>query len=458
MENSAVRRFVSEKTLFILTALIMLLMPASEMLAEILTRYIDGFIPSFFHPYVFGAFGILGTLVAVVFKSLELSAPETRGKWYASDVFYLLMVFFMTLSALFTTNRELNPFWILHSNERPVDFLGFFFMFFAGSRIRSYEYRKKLLAVLFIVEAFHGIFAFFQTFNIQIAFSLLTWHSGAAYGLTANSNYYGGLSVFMLACASGAFLFSERFTDNKYIRFLIAMFAGFIFYTMMGSRARLVWPGFAVMLAFYLISGIVMLKGNIDRTVLKRYFTRFLVLCGVFAAVFAVTHLLTDYVSEEVQRTQMEVEGKLDNGLGSDRLLLWQCGLESVPRHWATGIGLANYRHVFYEKYGNVEMAFFRNVAHNEFINLLVTQGIFAFALYMFNCIRTIVLNVKKIFKGSDEKLRSLNWIFLAMFVTYLAQAFFNTSVISVAPYFWLVFGLLNDCDRPLIPYIKSKK
>ena len=100
MENSAVRRFVSEKTLFILTALIMLLMPASEMLAEILTRYIDGFIPSFFHPYVFGAFGILGTLVAVVFKSLELSAPETRGKWYASDVFYLLMVFFMTLSAL----------------------------------------------------------------------------------------------------------------------------------------------------------------------------------------------------------------------------------------------------------------------------------------------------------------------------------------------------------------------
>ena len=331
-------------------------------------------------------------------------------------------------------------------------------MFFAGSRIRSYEYRKKLLAVLFIVEAFHGFFAFFQTFNIQIAFSLLTWHSGAAYGLTANSNYYGGLSVFMLACASGAFLFSERFTDNKYIRILIAMFAGFIFYTMMGSRARLVWPGFVVMLAFYLISGIVMLKGNIDRTELKRYFTRLLVLCGVFAAVFTVTHLLTDYVSEEVQRTQMEVEGKLDNGLGSDRLLLWQCGLESVPRHWATGIGLANYRQVFYEKYGNVEMAFFRNVAHNEFINLLVTQGIFAFALYIFICIRTIALNVKKIFKGSDEEPGSLNWIFLAMFVTYLAQAFFNTSVISVAPYFWLVFGLLNDCDRPLIPYIKSKK
>ena len=219
---------------------------------------------------------------------------------------------------------------------------------------------------------------------------------------------------------------------------------------MMGSRARLVWPGFAVMIVFYLVSGLVMIKSDIDRAKLKRYFISLLVLCAVFAAVFAVTFLFTNYITEAVTRTQMEVDGKLDNGIGSDRLLLWRDGLESVPRHWITGIGLDNYYQVFIEKYGGADYAFFRAKAHNEFVNTLVTQGVFAFAFYMFVYARTVVTNVKKIFRSGNEISGTLNWMFLAMFVTYLAQAFFNTSVRSVAPHFWLVFGLLNTCDSPL--------
>ncbi len=428
----------------------MLLMPASEIVAEILSRYSEVFLPSIFHPFFFRLFGVLGTLLVVLHKSSELASPGTRGKWYAADIFYLLMVIFMTLSAVFSTKPGLYADGYLLNSESPADFLGYFCLFYAGTRIRSTEYRKKLIVVLLIVEMAHGVLAFFQTFDIQITYCLLTRHSGAAYGLTPNSNFYGGLAVFMLACVSGLYLFAERFSGKKYIRIALVLFAGFVFYTMTGSRARLVWAGFAVMLAFYLVSGLIMIKGNIDRDTLKKYFIRFFVLCGVFAIVFAVTIFFTDFVTEEVTRTQMELEGKLYSGLGSDRLILWQCGLESVPRHWATGIGLDNYRQVFIEKYGNVDLFFFRSKAHNEFINTLVTQGVFAFALYLFVYLRTVVINVKKIFKGENDTPRYFTWIFLAMFVTYLAQAFFNTSVISVAPYFWLVFGLLNAPGKPM--------
>lgn len=450
---SRLRHLASEKTLFDLTVLIMLLMPASEIVAEILSRYSEVFLPSIFHPFFFRLFGILGTLMVVLHKSFELASPGTRGKWYAADVFYLLMVIFMILSAVFSMNPGLYAGGYLLNSESPADFLGYFFLFYAGTRIRSTEYRKKLLVIFLIVEAAHGVLAFFQTFDIQITYCLLTRHSGAAYGLTPNSNFYGGLSVFMLALVSGLYLFSERFSGKRSIRILTALFAGFVFYTIMGSRARLVWAGFAVMLAFYLVSGLVMFKANIDRSSLKKYFIRFFVLCGIFAAVFAVTLLFTDFVSEEVQRTQMELEGRLDNGLGSDRLVLWSCGLESVPRHWATGIGLDNFRQALIEKYGDVDLYFFRAKAHNEFINTLVTQGVFAFAMYLVLYFRTIVMNVKKIFKGEDDTPRYFTWIFLAMFVTYLAQSFFNTSVISVAPYFWLVAGLLNCCgSSPVTP------
>ena len=457
METTGIRRFASEKMLFFLAAQIMLLMPACEIVAEIMSHYSKKITPSIFHPFFFFLFGIIGTAAAVFYKYCELTAPETRGKWYPEDIFYLLMVFFMVISAVFSVNPGLYAGGYFLNSENPADFLGYFSLFYAGTKIKSPEYRKKLIVVLLIVEAAHGVFAFLQTFDIHLAYSLLTWHSGAAYGLTPNSNYYGGLAVFMLACVSGTFLFSELFGAKKYLQILSGVFAGFVFYTMMGSRARLVWPGFAVMMVFYLASGLVMIKSGIDRAKLKRYFIRFLILCAVFAVVFAAAHLFTDYVSEEIYRTQMEVEGVYDSGIGSDRLLLWQCGLESVPKHWATGIGLDNYRQVFFEKYGDVEYAFFRAKAHNEFIQTLVTQGVFAFAFYMFVYIRTGVINVKKIFKGDDDKARSLSWLLLAMFITYLAQSFFNTSVRSVAPYFWMVLGLLNTCDRPIDLSFKRK-
>ncbi|MBR1906156.1 MAG: O-antigen ligase family protein [Clostridiales bacterium] len=451
METTGLRRFASEKTLFFLVAQIMLLMPASEILAEVLTHYSKDFLPSYFHPLVFGAFGILGTLAVLLYKTVELTSPETRGRWYLSDFLYLLLVFFMVISAVFSTNPGMYSYGYFFNSENPADFLGYFCMFYAGANIRSSEYRKKLIFVLLMVEIIHGVFAFFQTFNIQIAFSLLAWRIGAAYGLTPNINYYGGLAVFMLACISGVYLFSEQFIRNKILRLLLIVFAGFGFYVMMGSKSRLVWPGFAVMAAFYVISGLIMIKSKMDRTALKRYFARLLLLFVLYAVMFAVLYNCTDMVREGIERTKQEMEGTVEQGLGSNRLLLWKYGLESVKNHWATGIGLDNFRAVFYEKFGNVEMAFFRDKAHNELIHILVTQGVFAFAFYVFLYLRAVINNVKKIFKGEDESSRALNWIFLAMFLTYAAQACFNTSVISVAPHFWLVLGLLNTCDSPLL-------
>ncbi len=450
METSGIRRLASEKTLFFLTASIMILMPVSELITQIWWNFDPLMQTSLYQPMVLGAYGFVGTVTVVIYKCLELTDKTNRDKWYPVDVFYPLLILFMVLSAVFSVNPGMYCKGDIFMAETPMSFLAYFSLFFAGSRIRSHFYRKRLIVILLMIAVLQSVIAFFHTFDIEIAYSLPVRHSGAAYGLTQNSNFYGGLSVFLLACVSGVFLFSEKFTKNRIIRYGIPVFAGFLFYTMMGSRARLAWTGFAAMIVFYVVSGAVMLKGNISRVDLKRYFMRLAALAAVFAAVFAITYFFTDYVSEEIYRTTMEVEGIYDSGIGSDRLLLWKCGLERVPYHWVTGIGLDNFREVFYEKYGNVEMPFYRDKAHNEYIQTLVNQGVFAFALYLFIYLRTAVINVKKIFTGDDETERSLNWILLGMFVTYAVQSFFNISVINVALYFWLVMGLLNACDSPL--------
>lgn len=458
MEKTGLRNLASEKTLFCLTAVIMLLMPVSELLTDVACNFTKEIEPSFFQAFILGVYGLLGTVILLFYRVIELTDRKEEHKWHAADLFYLLLLFFMLVSVIFSTRPGVFNGGSVVCSEMPVNFLAYYFLFFSGSRIKKNEYRIKLVAVFIAVAVIQSVVAFFQTFDIEIAYCILTRHSGAAYGLTQNSNYYGGLSLLLLAAVSGAYLFSERLYGNRVMRFILPVLSGFVFYTVLGSRARLIWFGFVPMMLFYLISGIVMLKGSISRPDLKRFFIRLGVLTLVFAAVFAVTHLFTDYVSEELQRTQWEIEGKLDNGIGSDRLVIWNAALKSVPRHWVTGVGLDNFRQVFIEAPGYVEGDYIMDKAHNEYLHVLATQGVFALGVYLILYVRTVVNSVKKIFAGGDEKEQALSWLFLGMFITYACQAFFNTSVVNVAMYFWLVLGLLNTCEHPLSLASNKKK
>lgn len=443
MDTIRLKRFVSEKSLFNLTATIMILMPFAEIITDIFAKYRKDIVPSMFQPVILSLFGVLGTIIVLLCKIDE-------KKWYFVDVCYLALVLFMVLSAIFSVNPGVYSNNDVLVGETPYHFLAYFSLFFFGTRISSDKYRIKIVIIFILIAAVQSVFAFFQTFNIEVAYCLLLRHDRAAYGLTQNSNYYGGLSVFFIALTSGCFLFVERLFKLKIWRFILPALSGLLFYTMMGSRARLAWLGFAAMILFYLVSGLVMLKGNIEKQVMKRFFIRFAVLMVVFAAFFAITHITTNFVNEEIQRTQWEIEGKLNNGLGSDRLLNWKYGLESFRKHWITGIGLDNYIQVFFENPKYVEGTYFQAKAHNEYLHIMCTQGIFAIVAYLFILFRTLVIAVRGVFRGGDETSQVLTWVFLSMFVAYAAQAFLNSSVINVAMYFWIVLGILNPCGSPL--------
>ena len=61
----------------------------------------------------------------------------------------------------------------------------------------------------------------------------------------------------------------------------------------------------------------------------------------------------------------------------------------------------------------------------------------------------------KKLYKFKGEQLwtklpklknkSKLNYIFVLVIISYLAQAFFNISTIGVAPLFWMILGLSDN-------------
>ena len=287
-----------------------------------------------------------------------------------------------------------------------------------------------------------GIFGFLQTFDIELSYSVFYHVARTAYGLTQNSNFYAGMCVLFVAGVTGMYIFADKFFDSKIKEYAFLAFAGFLFYTMMGSRARLAWVGFASMAVFYVISLIVMYKK--DKVYLKPAVRRALIISGVYLAVLLIVFFFIDYIREIVVRSYWEVANGDVDKMGSDRLYNWRKGLEQVPKHWLTGVGLDNYRYVFVSCPDYQEGMYLQDKAHNEFLHVMVTQGIPSLINYLAILVYAGVGAVKIILKETDVKKRTIIWILLGMMITYIVQAQFNCGIPYIAIYYWIVVGLIT--------------
>ena len=439
-QKSLLDRLISEKVFYKSVIALIIAMPVVELLTEVMFRLGLDTIPSSMEPYVLLLFGLFGTMLTLVYY---VTAVSQKKKFRTADLFYFTLIFFMVISTIFSQSPGVFSGGDSNRFEHPMHFLAYYWLFFAGSVIDNLKYRKNILITFLSVSLLEGIFAYLQTFNIEIAFCYLYRADRSAYGLTQNSNYYGGLCVIFVAAIAGMFIFSDSLFKSKISKFVLAASAAFVFYTMLGSRARLAWVGFSALVVFYVISFIVMYKKSDDKASLKPALKRSLIIGGVFLAVFAVTFFFTDYIREVTVRSYWEIANGDTEKVGSQRIYLWKMGLESVPRFWLTGVGLDNFGYIFGVSPNFHEGMYYKDKAHNEYLQILVTQGIPALINYLSLLIFTCVGAVKNVIHESSREKRAITWILLGAFVGYAAQAFFNNSITYVVMHFWLIIGLL---------------
>ena len=444
--RNSIGNLVSEKAFYRASAILLSGLPVVEVITEIIVRFDDRIIPSFFLPQVTGLFGIFGALITILYW---LTIERGKRKLRIADIFYFTLLFFMILSAVCSRNPGVYSEGDYFYCENPLHFLAYYWLYFAGTLIDDPKYRKNLLYLFAGVAVLEGIFAFLQTFNIELSYSLYYYTEHTAYGLTQNSNYYGGLCVVLIAGISGMYFFSDYVTDSKYMKYVLPAVLAFLFYTMLGSRARLAWVGFAGLVVFYVISFTIMYRK--DKETVKPALKRSLVLLAVFSAVFLIAFFFTDYIREAAVRSYWEVANGDVEKVGSDRIYNWKMGLASVPDNWLTGVGLDNYSYVF-----RADPEYYTQAkAHNEYLHVLVTQGVPAVINYLALLIYAGAGAVKSVVNDTSKVRRILTWIFLGMFITYCVQALFNGSVTYVAVYFWLIIGLITP--RTVIRPNKNK-
>ncbi|SDB27525.1 O-Antigen ligase [Ruminococcaceae bacterium FB2012] len=121
---------------------------------------------------------------------------------------------------------------------------------------------------------------------------------------------------------------------------------------------------------------------------------------------------------------------------------IWKFGLACVPDHWMFGVGLDNYRWCFTHAPDLPHDTWSQGKGHNELIHYLVTQGVFQLLTILSLVVYTFVVSIRTALHAEDREDKLTSFILIGMVTAYFVQSMFNSSVVNIAPYYWVVIGL----------------
>lgn len=292
----------------------------------------------------------------------------------------------------------------------------------------SDKYKKFLVVSILLCGVVQACFAICQCFNL---FNVkLFYHKKNLWivGLTNNPNFLGTYMLLCLSYSLGLFVDCKNVIKSVLYVILIALFTfGLLICNAASAAVGLIFVMLYV-LAFCLK---------------KEHYIKLIALFAIIVSVTCVvtklgkTTLLKDVAKVGQEATEV-AKGNLDDNYGTKRMYIWKETVKVVPQYLWHGVGIDNFTKAFdgkalFLRTGSRTIMY--DKAHNEYLQTLVTQGIFSLisylALYGYVTLRGIRTSFKQ-----DK-------IYLVLPVMgYLVQAFFNISVIEVAPIFFMALGL----------------
>ncbi|MBR3833646.1 MAG: O-antigen ligase family protein [Lachnospiraceae bacterium] len=375
-----------------------------------------------------------------------------KHKMVLSDMLILLSTLFTILSVVFSLDIDSSIAGA--SVDLAEDFgqvIGYYVIFFAATHVIKADNKKLIMIGMLIASLLHTIPAILQRFGIWPWELYEADEFPVAYGLTPHHNFYGGIAVIFSALTAMIYITKKT---KKYITWYI--YAVICFVTALFSSSRLAWVGLIAYLCFIICIEIYAKKKKAMTSIsIKRYG----VLLVTFAAVFVAFYFFDKGISSQIAESTNEIANKEVASLGTGRMEIWMIGLYGVKNHLLTGLGLDNYIYA-YELYPGENLWYPAIKGHNEYIHTLVTQGLPALAVYLILCGFVVALSCKRLFdKEEDQIEKAIIYILLIVIVGYFCQAMFNSSVTTVAPYKWLVMGLLLPrCKQKELKCLRKKR
>ena len=347
------------------------------------------------------------------------------------DLFFVFIFAFSLLSAILSIHTESAFFGFRRRYEGFFQIMYYFSLFFLSSFLSKKE--KKIVAIAIMISGLiEVIYAHFQVFKIFNVFTMYHHQKPWATGFVTNPNFFGSLSVLSLCIAISLFFDEEKKYLKVFFGILIAIFmSGLLISDTLSALVGLMAA--TIYLIFFAIKN-KKIKLLIITLIILTIIT-------VVQTKLGKTNLLKDLIKTKNQSVEI-AKGNVKDNYGSNRMFIWKNTLKVVPENLHYGVGIDN----FYYAFGDeplVMKGWFFDKAHNEYLQILICEGIHALTAYLlfFGSI---------LFIGLKYSLKNKNLLFFLPVIAYLVQAFFNISVIEVAPFFYAFLGLCVIRKEPI--------
>ena len=358
-----------------------------------------------------------------IIKFLVVNGKYKKNK---VDVFLKLIAIFAIISCVFSNDVYTSLYGYSGRSEGLLVILYYLTLFFLASFIKK-DYKKILVYSILIGGLIQSVYSIFQRFQLFGIYKLMHQGGTWVYGFATHPNFFGSLMTICLSYSIGLFIDSKKIKESVIFIILSCFYlTGLLLSSTLSAMVALI----AVLIFVFIYS--------LKNKCVKKY----IILCVLLGYVLVTAHffnltpLLNDLVKTKSETTNI-LKGDLNDNYATGRLTVWKQAIKVSPKYFLHGIGIDNFAYILNGKPIKNSSGYF-DKAHNEYLQTLLTMGIFSLISYI--CLHFITLKngIKNTFKNKEIYL-------LLPVIGYLVQAQFNISVIEVAPFFYISLGLLLD-------------
>ena len=364
-----------------------------------------------------------------------------KYKFKAVDIFLVLSIILGIIATVYAFAVNVSLYGFRKRNEGLFQICYYISLIITSSFLKEEKYKKSLIYTILFTGIIQFAYGFLQVTNTFKFINIAKRGVQLATGTITNSNFYGTYMLLCLSYSTGLFIDTEKKLVNIIHYILFIMFTSGI----------LIANALSSILAF-----IILLFGIAIYLIYKRKYIKLIfIVVGFLVSLIVLTKFNLTFAISDLVRTKDEVieisKGNFDNSFGTDRMYVWKSTMKIVPKYMWHGVGIDNFYYAFDGKpltLYNAPIVY--DKAHNEYLQTLITQGIFALLCWL-----TIYGLIA--IEGTKNSLKNDKIYLILPVLGYLIQAFFNISVIEVAPLFYIGLGL-NVNRENMLNYKKIRK
>lgn len=383
------------------------------------------FLDYFYYPKIIFVYIVL-LIMSIQWSSS--SKPKQRVDYIEKIIALYLTL--LVISTLFSINVKTSLVGLKTREEGLFAIFAYIMLFYFSKRyyqISKEQLRYYLLSVS--VVAIYGILQYYQLDPIPRDYIRIDWYR-IAFSTIGNPNFLGSYLIIALPISMYSYI---RFKRDIYLLTTLLIYMCLLF-----TLTRSAWLG-AILSITILIFYAAILKYD------KKYIVRTLVLITILTILFNLYNgnsFINRFFTIYQDVNKLIVQSPDLEKAGSNRIFIWIRALKLIKQNPIWGTGLETFEIAFTTNFGKDLVDQFGggvvfDKAHNEYLHIAVSTGIPSLIVYL-TFISTIIIKGFRQIKN--------NHLILPLFcsvVGYLVQAFFNFSVVSVAPIFWIFLGVL---------------